>query len=1102
MEGRLGKTTRHPVMKLLIDFRDLGYEQKDNWVDITDDILDLSGSKEKSGRQIGSVTSDIATFTTDNIDNKYSNDNPNSPFKGKIKSNLKFRLLTGFQGETLIPYASGYIEAFSPSWREKRIHIKATDYFKLFKEKEVPEDSFQDISWDALVNILCNHVGLPNFIVRNIPKTEFYYNYFKFEEENCFEALKALMEIAVGEAYFEQEQFYVKTKLALDYQLDTTVDHDITVDDLFDFEENVDGQNIINSLSVSSQYKTIAPLEVVFSTPDNVVKIENEQIKYTGGNYINIDSKNLPMINNEENPITIKNLTQGRTIYINGHNPKTGRIDIHPDSLAYLGNNDILSVSYSYQQLALLAGQTRKYTFVMNQEVDSLHALDIAVWDEEGDQKRNYSETANTPNTVSKQGMTFDKKTNTVTLTLKNNYPDPTTISTLQLRGYPIKIIAPIEVHVKDLPSISEFGKKETSFQNNYLNNIKLAEKIGQYIVDNNKGNRKRINIDIAGYPEFSLDDISKVTEASSGTSHKFTNERIDYTFSPDSGWNVKSALLELDSTPWVYESFKGESWQKTDSGTPDGDFLKDINANLIKNGGAELYTGFSDYNDIGAISQKHIIPDYWRFIRLTGNATSRIRDGGNLVLHGHHSFEITTSNSGAGYFEQIINGIKPSAIHTLSFVASPTACSGKASVLQYANDVLVQEDSISITSHGVYELIISSLASTNAVVVRIEKLAGAAGSESLVFDKVKFENSKEKTTYIENEETTSVQVGQRYANSLLIGNQYGLEVIDDLNNTRVRIGQYRPNKYGIEVHGGAIEFIGGLPAKQVNIGIGAKNLVRGSDNPKNSSTYLLGLYTMSEDWEPNTEYTISIYGFVNAGQSFGIWANGSATMVATLPYTEGDVVTYLTFKTPAAIETTTASELRIYNYPSATATNGEITATKLERGNVKTDFSLAPEDVDEKITEGLNNVTVEYNAAIEAKADEINLGVAQKIVDSEGNIREYVGSQIQATEDSFGIRFLEIDNTTGKHETDIAEMHSYFQFKPTGLNIGKSDSPLQINISNEQMDFIDNGNTVAYVNGQKMYIDSLEVLTNLIVGNHKIEKYNNNITLIKWVGE
>lgn len=816
MEGHLDKTVRHPIMKLLVDFDNLGYSKKDEWKDITDDVIEISGSKEKSGDDIGSVTSDIATFSVDNTTKKFNNDNNKSPLYKKIKSNLKFRLLTGFQGETLVPYASGYIESFTPAWRDKRISIKTTDYFKLFKEEKPPETGFQDISWDALVNILCDTAGLPSFIVRNIPKTEFYYTYFKFEEDNCFEALKSLMAVAVGEAYFEQEQFYVKTKLALDYQLDTTVDHDITVDHLFDFEENVDNGNIINSVEIKSEYKTIAPIEVVFKTPENITKVENELITYDGSGSIYVDPNNLPIIHKEDVPFQLVNITQLKNIQTNGEDPLTGRVVIHPDSLKDAAAGDTLSFSYSYQQLALLPGKTRKYVCSLEEEIDSLQALDISIWDETGTTKMQFSDTADTPNTVSMQGMTFDSKTNTVTLTIKNNYSQAVTISTLQFRGYPIKVISPIDVFVKDLPSIDEFGKKDVSIQNNYFNNVKLVQKVAQYIVDNNKQNRKRIEIEIPGYSEFSLDDVSKVTESGSGTNHKFTNERIDYSFTTDNGWTVKANLVELDSAPWVYESFKGESWQRTNPGAPDNDFLKNINANLIKNGGAELYTGFADRDDIGAIEQKHIIPDYWQFTRTSGNASSRIRDGGNLVIHGSHSFEVTTSNSGKGYFEQIIKGIKPNDLYSLSLEARLTSCSGKASVFQYSGSTLLQTDSITITTDGPYDLTITSLASTDTIVIRIEKLAGTAGSESFVFDKVKFENSEQATIYIENEETTAVQVGQRYANSLVIGNNYGIEVLDDLDRSRVKLGQYAPGKFGLQIDGGAIEIVGGLPDSQI----------------------------------------------------------------------------------------------------------------------------------------------------------------------------------------------------------------------------------------------------------------------------------------------
>ena len=85
----------------------------------------------------------------------------------------------------------------------------------------------------------------------------------------------------------------------------------------------------------------------------------------------------------------------------------------------------------------------------------------------------------------------------------------------------------------------------------------------------------------------------------------------------------------------------------------------------------------------------------------------------------------------------------------------------------------------------------------------------------------------------------------------------------------------------------------------------------------------------------------------------------------------------------------------------------------------------------------------------------------------------------------------------------DVEEIQSYFTFG-TDLTIGKTDSPMQVSISNTQIDFKDSGSTVAYINGQKMYIDSLDILTSIILGNHKLEKFDadgKSFTVVNFVG-
>lgn len=130
-----------------------------------------------------------------------------------------------------------------------------------------------------------------------------------------------------------------------------------------------------------------------------------------------------------------------------------------------------------------------------------------------------------------------------------------------------------------------------------------------------------------------------------------------------------------------------------------------------------------------------------------------------------------------------------------------------------------------------------------------------------------------------------------------------------------------------------------------VDLDIGGRNLVLLSNTPVSSILYPINTYQMSEDWELGTTYTITIKGSVNSGQMFGIWANGSASRVATLTYDAIKDIHKATF-TPTAITTQKPKTLHVYNAPSATATESSIEWIKLEKGNKATDWSPAPEDL------------------------------------------------------------------------------------------------------------------------------------------------------------
>lgn len=154
-----------------------------------------------------------------------------------------------------------------------------------------------------------------------------------------------------------------------------------------------------------------------------------------------------------------------------------------------------------------------------------------------------------------------------------------------------------------------------------------------------------------------------------------------------------------------------------------------------------------------------------------------------------------------------------------------------------------------------------------------------------------------------------------------------------------------------------------------------------------------------------------------------------------------------------------------------------------------------------EEIRETINNTIITLESQIDLAKDEIGLSVERQIIDVSDNLTEMVRSDLELRDNSLLVNFKKFSDRMDGNDKNLSEINSYFEFDGDGLGIGKSDSPLNINISNDQMDFLDNGKIIAYINGQKMYIDSLEILTGLIIGVHKIEKYNDEITLIKYVG-
>lgn len=168
----------------------------------------------------------------------------------------------------------------------------------------------------------------------------------------------------------------------------------------------------------------------------------------------------------------------------------------------------------------------------------------------------------------------------------------------------------------------------------------------------------------------------------------------------------------------------------------------------------------------------------------------------------------------------------------------------------------------------------------------------------------------------------------------------------------------------------------------------------------------------------------------------------------------------------------------------------------KLEKGNKATDWTPAPEDVDEAI----NTERTERQSAIETKANEITSKVSETYVSNSAfeHYQNTVSSQFTQTKNEFTWSINQsvtdaknemsgqIDSVNGrvdglKQTTD--NVNSYMSFDNDGLTLGKSDSAFKTKITNEEWSIQKNGAKVTYINDQTMYITDGQFTQSLKIG-------------------
>lgn len=168
----------------------------------------------------------------------------------------------------------------------------------------------------------------------------------------------------------------------------------------------------------------------------------------------------------------------------------------------------------------------------------------------------------------------------------------------------------------------------------------------------------------------------------------------------------------------------------------------------------------------------------------------------------------------------------------------------------------------------------------------------------------------------------------------------------------------------------------------------------------------------------------------------------------------------------------------------------------KIELGNKATDWTPAPEDVDEAI----NTERTERQSAIETKANEITSKVSETYVSNSAlnHYKEEVSTQFNQTKSDFTWSINrsvtdvknemngQISSVNGRLDglkQTADNVNSYMSFDNDALTLGKSDSAFKTKITNQEWSIQKNGAKVTYINDQTMYITDGQFTQSLKVG-------------------
>lgn len=327
---------------------------------------------------------------------------------------------------------------------------------------------------------------------------------------------------------------------------------------------------------------------------------------------------------------------------------------------------------------------------------------------------------------------------------------------------------------------------------------------------------------------------------------------------------------------------------------------------------------------------------------------------------------------------------------------------------------------------------------------------------------------------------------------------------------------------------------VGEMVTKEINnLSVGGRNYLQKSDVVKYFDDWLLWGSTLSlaEDrflqitpnegatgvgacppklatLEPGETYTVSFEAYADTDlhmSYFYVMADaGNTSLGKEVNITTMPARYSFSFTAPENVESCSI----LFGY--RTAENSEpvtfyLRKPKLEKGNMVTDWTPAPEDTTIELERYTQETYTYINETVENSEEATRTMMAEyaKTSDVEA-VRTQMSTEFTQTAEDFNFKFDTVNDRITEENGEIVrileENSKYIRFVDGNIILGEEGAVLTTKIANGRISFLYNDTVeVAYISNQKLYITQAEILDSIVIGNFAfIPRPNGNLSFKK----